>query len=73
MFDKYDYAFLLFGIIVLGWAGFATYFGETWTRYGEVVHRDKTPFKFWVQVVLQYLIGLGLLGACLYRFYTSSH
>jgi hypothetical protein len=73
MFDKYDYALLLFGIIVLGWAGFATHSGEAWTRSGELVYRDKTPFKFWAQVVFQYLIGLGFLGGCLYRLYTSSH
>jgi hypothetical protein len=73
MFDQYDYAFLLFGIIALGWAVFATSTGEAWTRYGVVVSRDKTPFKFWAQVVLQYLIGFGFLVGCLYRLYTSSH
>jgi hypothetical protein len=73
MFDQYDYAFLLFGIIALGWAVFATYTGEAWTRFGKVVRRDETPFKFWAQVALQYLIGFGLLGGCVYRLCTSSH
>jgi hypothetical protein len=73
MFDQYDYALLLFGIIALGWAVFATKTGEAWTRFGQVIRRDKAPFKFWAQVVFQYLLGLGLLGGCLYRLYTFSH
>lgn len=73
MFDQYDYALLLFGIITLGWAAFATYTGEAWTRHGRVLYRDKTPFKFWAQVILQYVIGFGFLGGCLYRLYTFSH
>ena len=28
MFDQYDFALLIFGIIAVGWAMFATYTGE---------------------------------------------
>lgn len=46
MFDQYDLALLIFGIVALGFAVFATYTGEALTRFGQVVRREKNLFGF---------------------------
>jgi hypothetical protein len=72
MHDKYDFAISFIGIIFLGLAVIATYTGEAWTRFGLVVRRDKSPSRFWVQVVIQYLISSFFLGWYLYRLFSFS-
>ena len=58
---------LVFGVFLLFLAVRGTCTGEAWAYLGQVVYRDEEPTKFWRLVATQYLCGIFLIGADVFK------
>jgi hypothetical protein len=61
------YGFLIFGIVSLIQAVYATSTGEAWARWGRVIQRAEDPKRFWRLVAAYYLGSVVFIGAFIYR------
>jgi len=61
------------GMFLLSLGVIYTYTGKVWARYRNCwVHRADEPKRYWSEVVVYYLLGLGLIGLFLYEVHAFS-
>jgi hypothetical protein len=60
------YVVLIVGLMSFSAAVVWTVTGRAWIRFHGWVYRAKEPRRFWLEVVVYYLGGVGLLGYFLY-------
>lgn len=58
--------YLIFGFIVVSFAVHETLSGRAWVRFHGWVYRANEPIAYWWTVAIMFLIGLFLIGYCLY-------
>jgi hypothetical protein len=61
------YGFLIFGIVSLILALYATCTGEAWARWGRVIQRAEDPKRFWWLVAVYCLGSVVFIGVFIYR------
>jgi hypothetical protein len=62
------------GIVVLFLAVIYTYIGKVWSRYHRGwVCRANEPKRYWFEVAMYYLLGLGMIGFFLYKVHAFSN
>jgi len=63
-----DPFWLAFGMFLLFLAVVYTYIGKAWIRFHGWVYRADRPKRYWLEVIMYYLGGIGLIGLFLYSF-----
>ena len=63
------YGLLWAGIFILFLAMVYTYAGKAWICFQGWAYRAEEPKRYWSEVATYYLLGLGLIGYFLYKFY----
>jgi hypothetical protein len=66
---KPPYTFLTFGVVLLFLAVVYTYIGKAWIKFHGWVYRAEEPKRYWLEVAMYYLLGVGLIGLFLYEFH----
>jgi len=62
----------IFGIFVVFLAVVYTRTGKAWIKYNGWVYRADEPKRYWLEVILYYLLGFGCIGLWLYHFVARS-
>jgi hypothetical protein len=61
------YSLLTIGMFLLFLAAVYTYTGKAWIRFHGWVNRADEPKRYWLEVAMYYLLGVGFIGFFLYK------
>jgi len=67
------YTLLTFGMFLLFLAVVYTYTGKAWIRFHGWVYRAEEPKRYWLEVAMYYLGGVGFVGYFLYKVFGLSN
>ncbi len=70
---KPPYTLFTFGMFLLFLAVVYTYTGKAWVRFHGWVYRAEEPKRYWLEVAMYYLLGVGLIGLFLYKVHGLSN